>query len=51
MKRPAKNADEQDCFYSRKLHKYLDKPGASANIKRRARRRERRKANEETNDQ
>jgi hypothetical protein len=49
MKRPAKNGDEQDCFFSRKLHKYLDKPGRSANIKRNARRRERREAKQDTN--
>jgi hypothetical protein len=50
MKRPAKNGDKQDCFNSRKLHKYLDKAGASHRIKRRARRRERRENKEQDAD-
>lgn len=42
MKRPARNADEQDCFYARKYYNYFKKPGRASSIKRRARRRERR---------
>lgn len=44
MKRPAKNGDEMDCFYSRDRHKYLQRPGVSSKIKKRARRRERRES-------
>ena len=47
MKRPAKDADEQDCFFSRNAHKWLKRAKASAEIKKRHNRRERRKFNRE----
>ena len=41
MTRPAKNGDEQDCFFARKYYNYFRKAGRAARIKRKARRRER----------
>ena len=49
MKRPAKDGDEQDCFFSRNAHKWLQRAKASAEIKKRHNRRERRKFNREAN--
>lgn len=50
MKRPARNADEQDCFYARKYYNYFKKAGRADRIKRRARRRERRDASKLMDD-
>jgi len=50
MKRPARNADEQDCFYARKVLKVFDRAGVAAKTKKRARRRERRETKENKHD-
>ena len=48
MKQPAKGGDEQDCFFSRNIHKWLDRARAAAKIKKKHNRRERRKFNQTT---
>ena len=40
MRRPARDGDEQDCFYARKF--YIWRPGQAKAIKTRANRRDRR---------
>ena len=42
MKRPAKNGDEQDCFYARKWLKVFKRAGIASKTKKRFRRKERR---------
>ena len=46
MKQPAKGGDEHDCFYSRHIHKWLERAKAASKIKKRHNRRERRKFNQ-----
>jgi len=41
MKRPAKNGDEQDCFYARQYLKVFQRAGIASKTKKRYRRRER----------
>jgi hypothetical protein len=50
MKRPARNGDEQDCFYARKFLKVFDRAGVAAKTKKRARRRERRETKKDKHD-
>jgi len=51
MKRPAKNGDEQDCFYAKKFLKIFTRPRISAKTKRRYRRRERRESKHDTKNE
>jgi len=49
MKRPAKDGDEQDCFFARNIHKWIQRARAASKIKKRHNRRERRKFNRDIN--